>query len=173
MKKNSTLVVIGLFVIMTLFLSYRIISKVEQKKKNNDLVQTMPSFKFHSIDGPILRSLDFKKNTLIVFFNSECECCLDLTMRIMSDSIFVANNEVIMVSTENIKKLAHFKKTFKINWQKVYLCRSEYQNFADLFGSNLMYPSIFLFDANKKLMRKGNGGIKLEDLKERNDIKGY
>jgi hypothetical protein len=164
MKRFGIIIMITTLLIMSSFLSYKIIVKLIEKKEENNIVRNMPNFRFLSIDGQILMPCCLQKKTLIVFFNTECECCIDLTKQIINDSIFANNNHVIMVSSENLKTLIYFKDKFNININKIYLCRSDYQDFANLFGNHLMYPSLFLYGANKKLLKKGTGNLNIEDL---------
>jgi thiol-disulfide isomerase/thioredoxin len=164
MKRKGILIMIAFLIMMAIFLCHNIVTKIAQNRKDNDLVQTMPNFTFISIDGHLIYSSNLQKNTLIIFFNSECEYCIDFTKKIIKDSTLIANNHVIMVSTENIENLNLFKAKFKIDLKRIYLCSCDYQNFANLFGNHLLYPTIFLYNANKKLIKKSSGDLNIEDL---------
>lgn len=164
MKIKRKQIAIVIFLMMSIFLCYNIIVKIKQREKENDFVQTMPGFSFQSITGQIINASNVQSSTLIVFFNSECEGCIDLTNKIVMDTIFVTNNHVIMVSTENIENLLHFKTKMKIDLNKIDVCSCNYQTFAHLFGNHLMYPSFFYYNANKKLIRKGKEWSNLKEI---------
>lgn len=164
MKRKFTQFGITLFLFMILFLCYKITLKIIQREKDDESVQTMPGFKFAAIDGQLINSSSIQKNTLIVFFNSECESCNELTQKIIADTLFVRNTDVIMVSTENQENLNLFKSKFKIDSTKIHICNCDYQNFASLFGSHLRYPSMFLYSTNKKLVRKSTGSLSFKEL---------
>lgn len=155
-----------IFLALFLFLSYNVIVQIKQREKENDLVQYLPGFTFCSIDGHNIKSSCFHKKTLIVIFNSECDCCIGLTKQIMSDTVFMTNNDVIMISAENIEHLRLFKTKLRINLKKIQICSCDSQSITFFFGNHLVYPSIFYYDENKKLIRKGKGELNLKELSQ-------
>jgi hypothetical protein len=166
MKRKSKIVLIGLLILISSIISFRIINKAIHRNDENARIKTMPNFNFITIDGHTISSSPSKKNTIIVFFNSTCESCTHKITTIIDDSILVSNSRVILVSTENNDDLFSFSENHHLDLKQIYLCKCNYQYFANRFGNHLHYPTIFIYDANNNLIQKGYGSSDLKSFSQ-------
>ncbi len=126
---------------------------------------SLPEIKYVSLSGNDALKTDTTKETMIIYFNSECEHC-KYELRQLNENIDKFKNIKIYLFT--IEK-DFFKKSVMKELNELYKAKnisfgivdkSEYEN---KFGS-MVTPSIFLFDYSNKLIKKIRGEMKIESL---------
>jgi len=157
-----------LFFFLSLFFSllFIIVNSIVTKKREINSIQTLPYFEFQCLDGSINNTLFFNKgrNTLIIYFNSECYSCDYQTTILKNNMNLFSNFDIIFISQENIDAIASFSYKHNLLHDKnVYFISDYKKNIANLLHIN-SYPYLFFYDSSLSLKYKHKGFISIERI---------
>lgn len=120
-------------------------------------VKSIPDFTFSRMDN----GADFKpanlvpaQKSLIVFFDTECSHCMEAITEYNSKEKMLNNLNIILVTRDAKAQVDPFLKKYgpKISVRKnTTILSDKYNQFIAKFLPR-KYPSMFLFDENRKLM---------------------
>lgn len=165
----KTLFKIILLIILFLFTTYMIsviVSKVKQKKIITEKIQIIPQFTFLNVISQNFYtndSIEDLKSCLIIYYNSECEHCQYEAELISKQIEQFKDYQILMISYEPIEKILAYRKKFKLNYSFIeFLQDSKYQ-FDNIFG-NSPFPSSFIYNKNRKLVKQFKGEVKTEAM---------
>lgn len=158
----------GTFIIVVLLSIYSKISELKNMhlKIDPSEITMMPSFAFETLQGDSFteNNLDYCVGYLLIYFNSECENCIK-ELRLIDKSIDkFQNTQIVFISTqsrEDIITLIQEYQLFSRSNVRV-LFDVEYE-FANLFKAS-SYPTIFVFDYEKKLVERIDHPIGIKSL---------
>jgi hypothetical protein len=129
------------------------LSFIESKSQ----IKSIPDFTFSRMDN----GADFKpanlvqgQKSLIVFFDTECSHCMDAITEYNSKEKMLNNLNILLVTRDAKAQVDPFLKKHgpKISVRKnTTILSDKYNQFIAKFLPR-KYPSMFLFDANRKLM---------------------
>lgn len=103
------------------------------------------------------------KSCLIIYYNSECEHCQYEAELISKQIEQFKDYQILMISYEPIEKILAYRKKFKLNYSFIeFLQDSKYQ-FDNIFG-NSPFPSSFIYNKNRKLVKQFKGEVKTEAM---------
>ena len=120
-------------------------------------VKSIPDFTFSRMDN----GADFKpanlvsaQKSLIVFFDTECSHCMEAITEYNSKEKMLNNLNIVLVTRDTKAQVDPFLKKYgpKISVRKnTTILSDKYNQFIAKFLPR-KYPSMFLFDENRKLM---------------------
>lgn len=136
-------------IILSIFLGIGIINAQEP-------VRTIPSFKFFQLSGKSLTDKDipFGKLSIFNFFDITCSHCQETMKLLAKEHPNLSHVNLYLVTMDRKDALLKFMKTFAPNLlskKNVIILQDLNQEFIGKFYPR-KYPSVFLFDKNKKLI---------------------
>jgi peroxiredoxin len=154
------LLTIGWLIIHT-FRSYN------AKKEAAEKVQTLQHSCFESLRGGQICMDGFNPNqaTVIVYFHPECEHCqYEATEIGRQPELFAKANMILITSDDSLKRIEAFTDQYKL-WQvdNLVILFDRMGQFKKLFGTSVV-PSVFIYGANKRLLKQYSGEVKMETL---------
>ncbi|MHB1687137.1 MAG: peroxiredoxin family protein [Ignavibacteriaceae bacterium] len=127
----------------------------------------MPKIKYTCKNGTDVLKHDSTKETMVIFFNSECSHCKYELGELNNNIEKFENVRIYFFTTEK----DFFQKPVVDRWKNLYTAPNIYFGIVDKdsyekkFGS-MVTPSIFLFSTSSKLTKKIYGEMKIERLLE-------
>jgi hypothetical protein len=125
--------------------------------ESNSQVKSIPDFTFSRMDN----GADFKpanlvagQKSLIVFFDTECSHCMEAVTEYNNKEKILNNLNILLVTRDAKAQVDPFMKKYgpKISVRKnTTILSDKYNQFIAKFLPR-KYPSMFLFDAAKRLM---------------------
>ncbi len=155
------------FLIFSLALGgfYLISRKAEEKAQAKEKIQTMPDFSFLALDSTVFSAADLaERKTILVYFNSTCEHCQYEAAEISKHIKEFENINLLFVSEQNLAEIRAFSETYGLDKQEnVKFLKAPDNGFYKVFGSSPI-PSIFIYNAEKQLIKNYKGETKVELL---------
>lgn len=150
---------------LVLFMVYSIVEKVTAKKTIQNKIQTLSVARLFTMDSTQFQ-MTSARLILLVFFNSECEHCqYELSELKKNLSAFNAVS-ILLMSSENISTIKEAAQKFELaaspNTEFIKINRDDvFENFG-----SLSVPHLFLYGADRKLIKEFRGETKIEAILE-------
>lgn len=162
------LIVTGIALILSavlLFTLFKGYNRINQVKGYFDDPREMPSFTFKTVNNkPLTKDGLPDQKIILIYFNSTCESCKKEIDSILHNYSLFHNCLLVLVSSQTEKELKDFETSNKINnYPKVLLVRDFNSEFSKKFKS-VIFPSIFIYNSNKKLVKVFKGETKIKTL---------
>jgi len=118
--------------------------------------KTVPQFDFVKLDNTSFTNQNFAKGTMLffLFFDPECEHCQHAIMKLNKNYNDYKNTAMYLICLDGKDKINSFMQQYApalIDKKNVTLLRDSKNEFITRF-TPVRYPSMFLYDANKKLL---------------------
>jgi hypothetical protein len=126
----------------------------------------MPDFNFQLIDGGHIQraDMDSEKYTLIWFFNSECDLCINETQALV-DSISLLNHcQIVMVSHEDSVKIADFNKRFRLmDFSFIYVACVPEEYLRNMFKIYIN-PTLYVYHPDRRMLKYKPGPVTIQEI---------
>lgn len=145
---------------------YTSIQKVENQKKMQEKIQTLPQFDFYTLEGDTINTYELEsRSTFIIYFNTHCDFCAFEMDEIVANSADFDQAQLLFISSEKGEEAldslsAHYSLDFHGNIG-IYQCPIERMNRK--FGK-MPTPTVLLYDADRKLKKKFKGATRVLDM---------
>lgn len=162
---NKKYIYIASILLFGFFLLVRILNVISTKESIAKNSSTIPTFSFTSVNhNDIITPTDFKTGNLIInYFSTDCDHCQYMATSFFKNSAQLKNVKIIMVTTDDKKKVTAFIKAYNINVvPNITVLLDEKKEFPSKFGTSVI-PSFFIYKDNKFLKRI-IGETKIENL---------
>lgn len=153
-------------VAVIVFLLYKIVSTANKRSATDERIAWLPAFTFYNLDSTLFTndSLPDGRNTVIMYFNTGCEHCQYETGQIIKHANELQSANFLMISIQPVKELKSFDSSYQISrYPFIKLLRDKNSIMHPTFGANNV-PSIFIYDSNKRLVKKYAGEVKIEAI---------
>jgi peroxiredoxin len=153
------LLAIGSWLVTKTFQSY------QMKKAATGKIQTLQHSCFESLHGAQICLDGFNPNqpTVIIYFNPECEHCqYEATEIGRQPKRFAKTNMILITPDDSTKRIEAFADKYKL-WQvdNLVILFDRNGQFKKQFGTSVV-PSVFIYGANKRLLKQFSGEVKME-----------
>lgn len=134
------------------------ISLLNTIKEREVLNETFPEFILPDINGNIINSLDIeKKPSLLLFFNSECDLCMDELRQINEDLDSFKDFQIFFITNEPSNILSNFLDEIHfVPIQNTHFLIDQKHELILKMNVNII-PSSFVYNKNKILTKKTEG----------------
>jgi thiol-disulfide isomerase/thioredoxin len=166
MKKIRIFAALAMVVIATSLLlsSY---NKIKEKKAIAKNTRTLPLFTLPAINGAVFNSTTLLNNSrpcIIFYFEPDCDHCQFMASSITAAAGKFDNYDMVFISPARRKPVEQFHRQYGLQkLQHLTLLTDSLQRFPALFGTSSA-PSFFVYDNNKKMVKKIIGETKIEHL---------
>ncbi|MDC9722055.1 MAG: redoxin domain-containing protein [Urechidicola sp.] len=126
----------------------------------------MPSFSFKTLEGNDFtkESITKDKNTVFIYFNSECEHCKYEALAINKNLDKFINTQIVFISFESVKEIKVFADKYHFLDKKNVLFLSDYNsNFSEIFDAHHI-PYTLIYNKHQKLVKNYKGEVKIEAI---------
>ena len=150
---------------MAIWLSFRTLHTYRVKKAATQKVQILQHSCFESLHGGQICLDGFNPNqsTVILYFHPECEHCQYEATEIGRQSDrFSKANLILITPDDSVKRIETFADRYKL-WQvdNLVILFDRNGQFKKQFGTSVV-PSVFIYGANKRLLKQFVGEVKME-----------
>ncbi len=163
MRKILTIIIPIILVFFLTFMVFKIVCMIKHKQTIEKQIQTIPNFSFTNVyNNRLFTNKDLEKNkaVLIIYFNTECEHCKYETKQISKQNEKFQKFQIVMVSFEEADTLKMFAKKYNIDkLTNISLLQDKEIKFDSIFGKS-PFPSSYIYNKNKKLVKKFKGEVK-------------
>lgn len=166
MKKYLKIVIPIVFIVVLGYLGFQIFSKIQYKNEVAEHIKTIPFFNYENVNGKSFTREDLKLGapTLFIYFNTECEFCIEETIMIYENIAKFANCQLVFISFEKKEIIKDFAKINKLDtYDNVHFLCDNQVTFATTFDVKSL-PCLVLYDKNNNLIEKIKGQTKAETL---------
>ncbi|CAD5255224.1 MULTISPECIES: redoxin domain-containing protein [unclassified Imperialibacter] len=143
--------------------SMQMLAAKEERQKH---VQSLPAFKFMSVDEHqlALSALAGESALVLVAFNSACDHCQYEAKSISGIIDSYPDTQFIFLSEEPLDTIRHFQSTyFPVASSNITFGQTSIVDLHETFGS-LSYPNIFIYGKDGKLLKEFKGETKPEAI---------
>jgi len=135
------------------------------KKEATEKIQILQHCFFESLHGGQICLDGFNPNqsTVILYFHPECEHCQYEATEIGRQSDrFSKANLILITPDDSVKRIETFADRYKL-WQvdNLVILFDRNGQFKKQFGTSVV-PSVFIYGANKRLLKQFVGEVKME-----------
>lgn len=174
MKKTNRIVILILISTLLVLIVCKMYKIENEKNETSNMNTYMPEFKFNVLNNSEFNNdslNNFKKKTIINYFNAHCDFCYHEIKDIISHKHLFPNTGFLLVSDQHTDTLIAFNKALKIDsFSSINICQVDYLDFVKKFG-DVVPPTTFVYDSNKRLIKKYKGQIRAPVVAD--DIKKY
>lgn len=166
MKKKIILAFLLITFSVVVYLLVLIVNKSKEKRQLEQARIDLPAFEFLDLKGAVFKKehLDFHQATVVIHYNPDCDYCQHEAKDIQAHLVDFEEINLLMVSSASSVEIKTFAKANQLLGRKqVRLLQDEKESFYTLFGVKGV-PSIFIYDANQKLVKFFKGETKIETI---------
>lgn len=167
MRKKIILFVVIISVLGLLsYLGFNVISKAKEKNQIAKQLETIPEFEFLTLEQQPFTKADLKpeKNTIFIYFNSECDFCQHEAKSISDNLESFKEVQFIFVSTEPITTIRQFSEQYNLNnKQNITFLYDNLSTFSSRFDANSI-PYLLIYDNEQKLIKKHKGQLNAKGI---------
>ena len=167
MKKLLKYLIIILLLVVGLWLGTSTYQRYHSKKESEQRVQTLQHTCFSSLSGEqvCLDEFDSKKPTVIIYFSPECEHCQYEAAEIGQQAEQFAKANTILVTPElSVEKVKAFARAYHLDQvDNLAILLDRNNQFRNHF-SMAVFPSVFIYGIDKKLIKMYKGETKIEAI---------
>jgi len=166
MKKTIKYLILFIIVSLISLLSYNITRKITYKNEVAERIKTIPDFSFKTLKGNDFTKENITKdrNTVFIYFNSECEHCQYEAYAIREQLNNFTNTQILFISFENKSRIKTFAKEYKLdNKMNVFFLHDKDSNFSEIFDAHHI-PFTLIYNRQQKLVKKYIGEVKIEAI---------
>lgn len=172
MKRYYKTILLVTFIVIFLFLGFRIVSQIKHKKDIAQNIKSIPAFSYQNINGETFTNQNLKKETAVIFiyFNTECDYCISEAQMIKENIAQFKDLQLVFVSIEKpelIKKFA--QKHQLITYDTISFLSDNKVSFSTTFDSQSM-PSMILYNKKHQLIEKIKGQTKVWTLLKKMNV---
>ena len=171
MKKYFKILIIILFIAGIGYLGYHIISKIQHKKQIAINIKSIPKFEYQNTKGGNFDNSNLTENTptVFVYFNTECEFCIEEAQMIQDNIQKFTNCQLVFISFEKPQIIKAFANKYKLyNHDNVHFLSDSKATFATTFDVKSL-PCLVLYDKNQQLIEKIKGQTKVSTVLKKLD----
>lgn len=153
MKPSFRKVILILLGLAIVYVGYDLIQKVYIKANAEDLKTEMPDIDMKRLDGSTLnlRDIPKDKNTLIIYFSTECHYCVVEIENLRDKADQFKGHTIYLVSIEDTRVLKKFTQKMGVDRddELIFLQDPEWE--FPLIHDIQATPSLFFYDTDHKL----------------------
>lgn len=178
------ILILPLYILVLFSFSFGLVGKPADAKKINTTTTTsnssaqterneekrpykMPSFSYSTLEGKTFSDKNLKANqrSMILYFNPLCEVCQRETTELLNHISYFNDMQIVMISPAMKEDIDEFVSTHKINtFPQITVLHDANDQFYKQFGAK-GYPTMYLYDQNKKLIEMYETEIAMDDVK--------
>ncbi len=164
MKKRAfkKVILLGVFLLLV-FLGYGVISKLGDKHRIQNTLNTIPNFSFKTLQESSFTHMDLKNNsnTVFIYFNSTCEYCQEEAKSIASNSSMFSETQILMVSSQSRSEIEEFAADYGLDeYRFITFLQDDQDVFSRDFDATSI-PYILIYDKNKNLVKRHKGQLNI------------
>ncbi len=166
MRKTVKIGLLWIPLALIIFIGYGVFVKIEKKKDVADRISSLPNFKLLDVEGRYFakKNLEPAKNTIILYFNSECHFCQDEAREITTNIEKFEEAQLLFISAEKKEQIKNFAANYKLlNWRNVKFLQDSTGSFAKTIDLATI-PSVLIYDKEEQLLQKLQGLVKTKTL---------
>jgi peroxiredoxin len=166
MKNILKILFLLLFIGVSSYMGYLVISKINHKKEVSSFIKTMPKFSYQNLDGSVFTNANLKINTptIFVYFNSDCEFCNGEASMIKENVDQFSNIQLVFISFEKPVAIKTFAQKNKLDgYDNIHFVCDSKVSFSTTFDVKSM-PCLVMYNKNNQLIEKIKGQTKVESL---------
>ena len=165
MRKFLKYLILILLLVAGSWLGMRTWQSYQSKKESEQRVQTLQHACFGSLTGGqiCIDEFDSQKPTVIIYFNPECEHCQYEASEIGKQAEqFAKANMILITPDDSTKRVEAFAAKYHL-WEvdNLIVLLDRNHQFLKSFGT-AVFPSAFIYGADKKLVKMYKGETKME-----------
>lgn len=162
-KKNISILLLA---IGLAFLCYFGIKIVQNLSKNTTRNLIIPNFTKKDNKGQVISKQNLRANCLSVFiaFHPDCEHCQYEAKSINDKQKELENTNIVLFTSANDSLIQAFSKTYGLDTlNNIHILSDKKNEMYQQFGVKII-PSVFIYDADGKLLKHYKGETKIEAI---------
>ena len=166
MKQNLKFIILVILICVVALFGYSIYKKIQYKKEVAIRIANIPAFSFVQLNGQAFsrKELQENRNTLFVYYNSECEYCQSEATQIQVNLDAFTNTQLIFVSFEPIKDIQKFALDYQLDHKpNILFLQDSKSEFSEIFDANSI-PFMLLYNPQQELLQKFKGATKIANV---------
>lgn len=166
MKKLLRYIILLIVIGLASFLLIRITASIRQKDAAAARIQMLPSIELYSLKGDKtnIRKLVKDRATVIIYFSPDCEYCQYEATELHQNFSAFQHTEIIMVTHADPAETMRFVHTYRLDSIPfIHFLLDKNNLFSKTFGTRV-FPSIFIYNKDHKLIKKFIGETKIEAI---------
>jgi peroxiredoxin len=158
---------LGFFICTTLlYLGYNVVRQIISKKAISARISQLPVFEFRDLEGKKINAENLDaKPTWLLYFDSNCEFCQKEIEDIQQNTRQIRDSgiQLLLISSESAVNLQKMNREYDFNRHyNILIVRDTAHLCTEVLGMT-MTPSSLLYNAQKKLLKKHIGVMKVNE----------
>ncbi len=167
MRKKLKILIPTIFILLIVFMVYKISAKKIQELKQIEQIQNLPSFSFSNINtGKVFTDKDIEQNKqkLIIYFHPDCEFCQEQATGISKKIDDFNSFQLLFVSPADSVAIKSFSNKYALSGhQNIVFLEDKDLIFSTIFGKSGV-PSSFIYNKQGKLVKEFRGEANIDEL---------
>lgn len=157
MPNKIKILVISTVLLISAFMLVTISVKWQQSKDNTRKIEQLPEFSFYDVrnDEQFNTSyLDGNSAIVIIYYNSECEHCLNELKEISYQRSMLQEIQVLFISYEDKETIKNIAQKFALfSEPNIFFLQDEKLTFDKIFGVSKL-PATFIYNQDRFLVKR-------------------
>lgn len=165
-KQIIKLLLLLLITSTLIYLSCKIVTKLNHKKEVAQRIKQLPNFSYNTIRGTVVtqNTLNQNYNTVFINFNTECDFCKHEAAQISEHFVTFKKTQFVFVSNQDANIIKEFANTYNLlQHDTVIFALDTKNNFSTTFDTH-SFPYAALYNTNKQLIKVFKGATTAKTL---------
>jgi len=161
MNKKTRILILSLLGAALIYLGADLSRKLYYKVQGDEIIKEIPDLELKTLEGGNfnLQNLPKDKNSLVVYYNSECSHCVYELETLRDNSALFEDHNIVFVSIEDSRLTKKFLEKMKVDQSHGFTFLSDTNwEFPLLFDIEAT-PTLFFYDKNQKLISENKGSL--------------
>ena len=155
----------GIFIVGISAMTYWWYPENEEPVKEVPTVNELPLLNVLKIDGRVMSLREAEDKSVLIFFNPDCDHCQREAKDISEQKNVFRDYTLYFISIDSIPKIKQFAREYDLMEDNFIFAQADNYQVYVAVGAFQAVPAIFIYE-KKKLVKKTEGEIKLDELKK-------
>ncbi len=168
MNRKVRILILSVLGFALLYLGADISRKLYYKIQGDEIIQEIPDLELKTLEGENfnLQNLPKNKNSLVIYYNSECSHCVYELETLRDNSTLFEDYNIVFVSIEDSRLTQKFLEKMEVDQSHSFTFLSDPNwEFPVLFDIEAT-PTLFFYDKNQNLVRQNKGSLPYDVILE-------
>lgn len=155
------LAAIGVYVIL-------IVSDEEEKVTSTNEIESndLPAMRFATRDGVLLSGKDLPGNSILIFFQPDCDHCQREALEISENAQAFKDYTLYFITPDSFESMQQFAATYKLeNLDRTVFLQTSVNEILNHLG-RISAPSLYIYSKDKKLVKHLDGEKPVKEIIE-------
>jgi peroxiredoxin len=167
MRKNHKILIPAIFIVLIVFMVYKITAYKIEQEKLTEKIQILPSFSFSKLNSQekfTNKAIEPNKPLIITYFHPDCNFCQEQATQINKQIESFNKYQILFISNAEAYEIDSFAIFSMLSdKENIIFLHDKDLIFEKIFGKTVL-PTSFIYNKQHVLVKQFKGEARIEEL---------